>query len=72
MGTISVSGDAQDIVFVGDAGSFPPGSLPAGKYKIQGRFGDGPPRGLGAVDVPADTTVKLSCAEAFGRCTKEP
>lgn len=68
MGRVTVTGDAEFVEFVGDRGTFPPGNLPAGAYKVRGRFPGGVTRALGEVTVPVGGTASLNCGAAFERC----
>lgn len=69
-GRVIVKGDAAEVQFVGEEGTYSPGPLPGGAYKIRGRFRGGATRALGTVEIPEGATVTLNCVEAFERCNR--
>lgn len=69
-GRVQVTGDVASIQLVGQDGTFGPGSVPAGNYRILARFGDSDtPVQAGTVVVKSGGVVTLSCRGGLRRCT---
>jgi hypothetical protein len=66
-GTVVVSGDATEVWLDGASGRFRPGSVPAGSYRIEARFG-GELVKAGSVTVAAGAKVTVVCQGEFQLC----
>jgi eukaryotic-like serine/threonine-protein kinase len=68
-GTIRVVG-ADQVRLVGEAGSFPPGAVPAGTYRIVASFGSTVVEGAGTATVGAGEVVSVRCDADFLVCER--
>ncbi|MBX2802895.1 MAG: serine/threonine protein kinase [Myxococcales bacterium] len=64
---LAVTGDAQQLRLVGDAGSFGPSAVPPGRYTVHATF-DGAEVVAGEIVVPASGGLALRCDRRFQRC----
>jgi serine/threonine protein kinase len=70
--TVTLMGDASSVQLLGDAGSFAPGVIPAGHYRIQADFpGLDAPVQAGTLDLTPGQAVLLRCSSGFDRCVPE-
>ena len=67
-GIVSLVGDSAKVRFVGDAGTFPPGQVPAGKYTIRAQFADQSAISAGSVTIHAGARITVSCSAEFEMC----
>jgi hypothetical protein len=68
---VRVSGAARDVVLVGSGRRHRvPGHVPAGAYRIEATFGDGPAVEAGAVDVPDAGVLQIECLADFQICRR--
>ena len=69
MGTVAVTGDAAAVQLVGPAGSFGPGTVPAGNYTLMVSFSAGaPPTQQGPVTIREGSPVEITCKASFLLC----
>ena len=69
-GRVAISGYAEEVWLVSDAGRQPPGELPVGRYRIQARFGPGEDlKTVGTVSITAAETLHLNCSKVYKTCT---
>ncbi len=67
-GSVSVSGDADEVWLEGPTGRVGLGAVPAGDYKIKARFRGEAAISAGRVTVRAGQAVTLSCSADFQLC----
>ena len=67
-GIVSLVGDSAKVRFVGDAGTFPPGQVPAGKYTIRAQFPGQGAISAGSVTIREGVMTTISCNEEFQMC----
>ncbi len=65
--TVSVTGDATKVEFVGAAGTFPAGKVPPGSYEIRATFA-GQVASAGSVKVRKGQSVNLACSSFMMLC----
>ncbi len=71
VGTVRVSGDAQEVVLRGvDGTRRPPGEVPAGSYVLEARFDEGPPLHAGNVVVRPGVVHRVDCRAAMLGCNE--
>ncbi len=70
MGRVSVTGDAEQVVLLSSDGSFSPGIVPSGTYRVQARFPGGELISAGQVVVPTGKEVTLRCTSGFFKCVQ--
>ncbi|MCA9494397.1 MAG: hypothetical protein KC621_30935, partial [Myxococcales bacterium] len=64
--TLTAEG-ADQVRFIGPAGTFPPGPVPPGEYRVMATFG-GTEVPAGKVVVEPGASVVLRCDPSFMRC----
>lgn len=67
-GKVALAGDAKSVTLQGASGSFGPGAVPPGEYKIRAEFEGKGVVGAGTLTVNAGQTVTLYCDAAFAKC----
>ena len=67
-GKVVVVGDPATVRLVGEAGSFPPGQVPAGEYAIRAQFAGQGTVPAGTVTIRAGEKSTISCNAEFQMC----
>lgn len=65
---VSVSGDAKRVWLVNEGGTFGPGIVPVGTYKIKVLFAGKEPLEVGEVTVKNDAKYMITCQSLFSKC----
>jgi len=69
-GTVMVMGSASRVRLMGAAGTFGPGTVPAGSYTIQATFSGSDPRMAGTVEVDGGERLIVMCSAATQKCVQ--
>ena len=65
---VSVSGDAKRVWLVNEKGTFGPGIVPIGTYKIKVLFAGKEPLEVGEITVARDREYMIACQSLFSKC----
>ena len=70
-GTVMVMGSASRVRLMGSAGTFGPGTVPAGSYTIQATFSGSDPRMAGTVEIDGDERIIVVCSSSTQKCVQQ-
>ncbi len=70
-GTVMVMGGASRVRLMGPAGTFGPGTVPAGSYTIQATFSGSDPRMAGTVEIDGGERIIVVCSSSTQKCIQQ-
>ncbi len=70
-GTVRVSGFASRVTLIGGGRRLGPGEVPAGSYRVEAVFDDGPATKAGRIQVTDGSVQTLHCSKVYKTCRVE-